>query len=527
MIKIANQKYYVVLFLAVSLLIMLFQFQFFYGGYFGYDDIEYIKLEKDVIFGTYKLDENLYSYRWTVVFPLSGLYKVFGINDFSNFIFNVIPRLLIVYFTIKLINNYSLSTKLITVLFISFLPTHLSYLEKPMPDVWIELGFLLCFSAYYGLKYLQYKINYSIIQFSIGAIIIFLAKETFLILYPFFLILFVLDLKSMKNISFWKGIVIALVTFLTIYFLGFYILTGNALARINAIFQNRYIGSCSYDLLPMNILIDRIVYMLWFDLIRKGFLIPIGFFVLLSKKNLKPQYRFILWSTISMLLLSNFMTILYTSYSPLSYDARHYMFLIPLLALTFSIGIENFKLLNIKDILVISIALLFQLIISYLMHYENVWYYYIPLILCFIYYFFYQNRVVFFIILSAALMVPFIQLLNYNRTINYAEQRQIFEIIKNENRGPYRIVTDPCNTELGKFYNKYQLNGAQIIEFKDFTTEMRKDQNIKTYIVLNGYTAFLANIGWEDYPDYVHNFENTMINHSKNKGEEIFIWKPE
>jgi len=506
---------------------MLFHYQFFYGGYFGYDDIEYIKLAKDIIFGTYKIDNNLYSYRWTVILPLGGLYKIFGINDFSNFIFNVIPRLLIVYFTLRLISNFTNSTKLIVVLFISFLPIHLSYLEKPMPDVWIELGFLLCFSAYYGLKYLQYKNKYSVIQFTIGAIIIFLAKETFLVLYPFFLILFVFDIKSKKNISFWKGTVIALASFIIFYFLGFYISTGNAFARINAIFQYRYIGSCSYDLLPLNVLIDRIAFMLWFDLIRKGFLIPIGFFVLLFKKNLKPQYRFILWSTISMLLLSNFMTILYTSYSPLSYDARHYMFLIPLLALTFSIGIENYNLLSTKDIIIVSIALFFQLIVSYLRHYENVWYYYIPLIICFIYYHYYQNRVRFFIILSITLMVPFIQLMHYNTTIYYEEQKQIFEIIKNENNTPYRIVTDPCNTELGKFYIKYQLDKAQIIEFKDFTPEMRKDQSIKTYIVLNGYTAFLANIRWDDYPDYVHNFENTMIKHFKNKGGEIFLWKHE
>ena len=56
---------------------------------------------------------------------------------------------------------------------------------------------------------------------------------------------------------------------------------------------------------------------------------------------------------------------------------------------------------------------------------------------------------------------------------------------------------------------------------------MKKDKSVKTFIILNGMTAYLSKMGWDNYPDYVHNFNITMTKVYFNQGGEVFLWKPE
>ena len=516
------------LLIVMGLAFLLIQFLCFYGGYLGYDDLEYVKLAKDFSRGKFVIEENLYAYRWVVIIPLAIFYKIFGITDFSNAVITIIPTLFILYFTLKLLKTFSFQSKLIAVLFIIFSPIHLLYLEKPMPDIWVELGFLLCFSSYYGLKYVNQSTKNCIFQFIIGAIILFLSKESFLVIYPYFLVLFVLDIRAKQNLLFWKAIFLGLIIFLALYFGGFYLTKGNAFARLSAIFHNRYISTCSYDLQPIGVLIDRILYKLWLDLIRNGFLIPIGFLiVLIKKKEVDAPSKFILWSTVAMLLLSNFMTILYTSYVPLCNDARHFLFVIPLLAITFAIGIQNFKLFSLKDILLIVSTLVIQLTISVYQDYENTWLLYLPLIAAVLLFYFTKNKPIFIFLVAISLFAQYVHTMSYNKKIHYSEQKQLFEFIKNDAAPQIRIITDPCNKEQGGLFYKYDTTRIQIFEFEEFSSEMKKDKNVKTFIILNGMTAYLSKMGWEDYPDYVHNFNTTMTKVYFNQGGEVFLWKPE
>ena len=98
----------------------------------------------------------------------------------------------IIFVVVKILESYPWEIRLISVLFLLFNPTHLLYLEKPMPDMVTELGFLLCFYSYYRekLQFEERQTNTNILFFFLGSVLIFLSKETFLIIYPFFLFWF-------------------------------------------------------------------------------------------------------------------------------------------------------------------------------------------------------------------------------------------------------------------------------------------------------------------------------------------------
>jgi hypothetical protein len=347
------------------------------------------------------------------------------------------------------------------------------------------------------------------------------------VIYPYFLLLLIIDRKKRRNLHFWKGVLIGLVAIATLYFIGQYALTGNAFARISAIFHNRYISACSYDLQPIQVLIDRIAYKLWIEFIRNGVLVPVGFLIYLRKSTLAPNLKFIGWSALAMLLLSNFMTILYTSYVPLCNDARHFMFAIPLIAVAFAVGVDQMDTFTKAERMFVLATLLIQLLVSVHLVYENTWYLYIPLLGAIIAQPFLPQKWMFVAVLSLGLFAQFVQRMQYNTTIHYAQQRQLFEDIKQDPAPQIRIITDPCNEGLGAYYYQFDTTRVRLYEYKEFSSDMRKDKNVKTYIYLNGMTAFLAGMGWEDYPEYVHNFEKTMTKVKANLGGELFLWKPE
>ena len=90
------------LFYIFPTLLMGIQFVFFHGGYFGYDEVWYSKIAASVLTGEFT-HFHLYSFRYAMFLPLALLYKIFGINDFSNFIFNMIQHWIVIYIILQLL----------------------------------------------------------------------------------------------------------------------------------------------------------------------------------------------------------------------------------------------------------------------------------------------------------------------------------------------------------------------------------------------------------------------------------------
>jgi len=493
----------------------------------GYDEMIYSELGFKLTKGTFNATENLYAYRWTVVLVLGILYKIFGVSDIANVLFSVIPLLVSLFLMLKILEKEHSAYKLIAVCFLFCSPIHLIYLEKPMPDVWVEMGMLMCFWSYYDIRFpsnKSFKINH--ILFVLGFVIVFLAKESFLIFYPYFLFLMIKDVIQRKRIEFWKMTAILTGLFLVGYFLYFKLQYGNAFVRVDAIFNNRFVDDCSYDKQPFSATIERISYKLWSDLIRNGFLIPVGFLVLLIPKSITlkiaERHTFIFQSLVAFLLLSNFMSISYTEYVPLCYASRHYIFLLPLLGISFSIGLDYLKSTEIWFKILLVTTFIIQLIASLKMDYENTWMLFIPILAGVVAYHFMSNVKILTIFIGIGLLSQYYQRLNYHKKLHVREQKELILRLNQENLSKMRVVTDPVFSSICKFYLGYDTSKIEVLEHKEYSDKL---QNVPTYVILNGTTAFYSGLNWEDYPDYIRYWPVRMERFYQNEGGEIFRLK--
>jgi hypothetical protein len=503
--------------IVLVLLICFFHFQYFHGGYLGTDELEYIRLAAFFNDGLFSHD-SLYAFRYMGFIPLSLINLLFGKGDFANTVVPVLTLTAIMWMVLTLMKNMSLMTKSLAVLILLFNPVHLLFLEKPMPDFTVELGFILCFYSYYRQRFEENiranKTN--ILLFLIGTIVIFLSKETFLIFYPFFLWLFVTDIFNKTRRYFWGKIIIGLVIFILIYLVCNFWFLGNPFARIEAIFSNRYISECTYELQHVSVVLKRILYKLWLDMMRNGFLWPLGFaIVMLMRKNrLEKKDFFLVKSWIVLLLLSNFMTISYSDYVPLCNDPRHFLFVLPIGAILWAKGWEKCSEFSLKEIFVCLFLFAVQLFISVYYNYENTWFLFVALMAGLVAFQWTKLKVFGFILVMLGMGSVFIQNANYNKKINHKGQKELIYKVLKANDQPKYILTDRANVNIGSFYAEYD-NKNTFVVFNEY------DENIhigrETYIIMNGMTAYLSNTDWEKVPGFVKTAQDSLPQFFQNK----------
>ncbi len=423
------------------------------------------------------------------------------------------------------VGEYSLSSEVIIfvmVLSLIFAPLHLLYLEKPMPDIVTEFGFLLCFYAYFKEKFDENPVKswIHVLIFMIGFLLIFFSKETFLIIYPFFLFFFISDIFRKKNQTFWVSTAISILLFGLIYLVLNYVFLGNFLARVDAIFTNRYISECTYELQPASVVVQRILYKLWVEMSRSGFLWPLGFVLLfLFRKNTEPINRFLSLSWIILMLLANFMTISYTHYVPLCHDPRHFLYILPLGAIIMAKGYLHFSSGNFTEKMVLSLLWVMQLVLGLYFLHENTWWLFIPLIAAVWVPKFKGASVLKLLLIVSALLSVYIQNVHYNQSINHKGQKALIEAVLKDSRQPKWILTDGANTNIGSFYAHYD-DTNQFVVFKDYDTKKHIGRDM--YIILNGMTAYLSNTDWDKVPGFVTSAEKNMPVFFKNEAGVVY-----
>lgn len=514
----ASQKIHNFILLSLTATVFFTYHYFFHSGFFGYDELEYTKLASILLRGNWEHNLNLYSYRWGVVIPLASLYKVFGIGDFANVLFSSIILVGVVSIVLRCLKNYTFLEKSLAVSFLCLLPIHLMYLVKPMPDIVVELGFAFCFLAYLNL-FNKGRPIFAALIFSIGAVFCFIAKETFVLFYPFFLFFFVKDLYQKKNLIFWKWVVINLLLFLFLYFGFFQIAEGQAFIRVKALFHNRFQSDCSYHLQPTIELLKRLGYELWLCFTRFQYLIPLAFTPLLKEKyQLKPWEKFTIKSLVFLLLISNFMTISYVHYIPLCDDPRHYIFILPIAAIVMAIGLKKVKQLDLTDRIIATCIILIQLIISYYFSFENHIWLFLPILIGITFAKFLPKTAVATLIILG-LLSSSIQNAKYNLSVNYSDQKKLIEYVITGDKSA-QIISDAANISITDYCAKYDTSYSYI-EYEDWSIS-NINPSIPSYIISNGMTAYLSNVKWDKVDTLLHHPDRHFEKVYSNKAGEVY-----
>ena len=509
--------------LVAALWLCFFHFTFFHGGYLGYDELEYARLATMLLDGRFEHD-SLYAFRYMGFVPLTMVYFFTGPGDLANWLVPTFTLLLIIWIVLRILQYRPFLVRILAVLLLTTSPLHLLYLEKPMPDFTTELGVLLCFYSYYKRRWRTEESteNVDVALFLLGFVTVFLSKESFLIVYPVFLLLFGRDLKNKTRVAYWMKVFAFTVIFLLLYLALNTLMLGNPLARIDALFSNRYISECTYELQPVGVILKRIGYELWLNMTRMGILIPLSMAIVLSRGKVglwKDETGFWVKTWLLLLLLSNFMTISYTTYVPLCPDPRHFLFLLPIGVVVFALGMEKIRLYSTTDVLIILGIYSIQWFVSWYFKYENHHFLFGLVLVGLILWWKWNYLKMGGLIIAAGLFSVFVQNAWYNQRINHAGQKALIQKVLSVNTKPKWILTDWANTNIGRFYARYSEKN-QFIVFHEFDEKKHKDREI--YVILNGMTAYLSNTNWDKVPEFVQTADGKLPIMYENQSGKVY-----
>jgi hypothetical protein len=236
-------------------------------------------------------------------------------------------------------------------------------------------------------------------------------------------------------------------------------MTGSPWQRFDAIENNSYLNTCSYDQMPLSATLDRLSIeffrLIWNELLIIFLVIALipRILFLVGSQELPKEQSFYSNTIIILFLSMNFMTISLNSYNPTCLDIRHFLFVVPIMSVCS--GHLLFFYIDEKSKVIKLSLILFSLLLLY----------------------------------------PSIKLMSYSRSINYREAKSdiknVAEVIKNND---ISIVSNQVMINLINYYTEYQMSG-KLIESHDFESVSHSDHCL---LVSNWYTEYHSNTNLEE-----------------------------
>ncbi len=487
-------------------LLLISNHLFGYLGHYGYDDLHYAELSYNLTKGQFDSGDH-YSHRITILFATAISYVIFGVNDFASSLPALVLTIGIMMILINILKNESDEMLFLALSFTLLSGWFLFYSDKLMPDIYVAFGVMLALFAYFKVRFTKSK-NQSFYSFlfAIALLFGFLSKGTIILVLPLIIYLFLTDTVLKRQRKFWiMSVLWGLVLFIT-YLLLTWIFTGSPFSRFQAIEDNAYISLCSYGDQPLGMLTDRILIGFYKLIAHQAVVFSFVFIVifLINRMGLDiwrvdTSFSFFLTSSVVLLLSANFMSISLTSYSPMCLDIRHYLYLIPILAIPASRIVFHFSLrrhLGVTSLVVIVAVIIISEILNNTRHVEL----YALILLLFAIKFFIPTLIKspmrFAVLFSVILIFPIIQSWNYAGMVNYRGQKADVKKLINQYDNTI-FVTDDIQQRLASYFMGYQnVNGNEFRSFKDFIWD---DSGKQKKILYNPYTSYY---GKTEYPHY-------------------------
>ncbi len=503
---------------------------FGYTGHFGFDDLHYAELASELLNGSLNYEDH-YAYRIPVILLTSLFYGIFGISDFSS----SMPALLIT-FTILIIvfNILRYQGPAVTIIGLSlctFSNWFLFYSDKLMPDIYVALSVISALAIINRYKYKSDKSRTALYAFLLALSLLFgfMSKGTIVLVIPLLFYLIITDIILKRDLKFWIYSSISGIGLLALYFFIIWIFTGDLMKRFDAIAHNSYLNLCSYDQQSLRILLKR-VFLGFFELsifqsLATGFIFV--FAILFQRKSLRffrlnDSFSFFLASAVILFLSSSFMTISPTAYAPMCLDPRHYLFLIPVVAIPASKIISDF-FTNKKAAIQIIIVLFCITLISFFLQGSSFWKLYLPLLALFTFYYFTgikkQFQHLFIILFVAILFLIPIETIIYAQRVKYRKQRTLVTEQVLENNRECTIITNEVQKRLLAYYSSFKEEDAmRFLSYEEFEADTTIGGT--KLMLLNDYTRYLSGMSLNDLPYYARHispknelvFENKELN---------------
>ncbi|MBU0487444.1 MAG: glycosyltransferase family 39 protein [Bacteroidetes bacterium] len=502
----------------VFCVLMIFAYHFVaYTGHYGYDDLHYAKLANDLNHGLFDFTDH-YSYRWPVVVLTALSYQLFGINDFASALPALLVLTTIILLVFQVLKRESVSVIVAGLSLVCLNPVMLLYSDKLMPDIYLALAVfavLYTISQHrYGKMFRDPRMAAMVVA---GALLVgFMTKTLIVLLFPFLLFLFISDIRKKQFMNFWKWGIGFTVAFFGIYFFVIFLLTGDPLMRFRTIADGTLQGPLA-EMQTVGFFIRQVSYrffaLLTHEGIVPGFLLALP--LLISKKwkdvfAMKDQCAFYMVASVFLLIAADIFVPGSFMDMYLSVSARHYLFLVPVMAIpaAYIVG-EVFS--GVRNPLP-GIAVMFVCALIAVFLYGNSWATtYFPLLVILILAALSRNfkstRRVFLVLLVLVLMIPPAIMVKRANEIHYAGQRTIVmeEFILPDS--DCIVLTDDVQMRLAKYYQQFSACRTEFHHFREVVEMQGKAESV--FILQNPYTLHLS--GEKDI------FQNFLKNKDMNR----------
>ena len=513
------------IFIAFVLVIILHHL-FGYLGHYGFDDMEYARAAARLANGEFDAG-NHYSFRITLVGLTALSYKLFGINDWAS----ALPPLIFFIGTLALVYRVlkDESRPILTIGLALFSLNNWTffYSDKLMPDVAVTFfAFLFCY-AIYSYKYLPLKMPefaYSLLA-ALALFLCFNSKETVVLLAPLVVWLMATDIVQKRSGRFWLQFVGFSLVLLAGYLVVCQVAFGNAITRFNAIVANSYLNSCSYDQQPFSEILKRITFglaklFLTQDMLLGFLFVLLAFFFVPVKQILKLSDRksFFIVSSVVLMFSANFMSISVTSYIPMCADSRHYLFIIPVVAVAAALILKDYLSVfrfRIVFFILVSIAFGFTLFFRSAAAYHL----YLPVLVAIGCVVFLKDEVLtqrlFAALLFLALLFQPADMFIYARKVNYEKQKEIVQRELIARTQACVVITDEVQKRLGSYYSGFSPSAAcRFINYAEADT-FHLQKNVKIMLLNNWYTRYLSGMDDQDMPAFATTAANPVFKDEK------------
>lgn len=502
-----SQNQVIVLLLAFFVgLILISHFYYFYG-HFGVDDMVYSRMANDLLTGHTDWQDH-YSYRWTITGFTALSYWIFGINDHSSALPTLLLSIGVIFLLMKSLKGRPWYEGCLVLGFYFMYQWNLFYADKLMPDIYVSAFLLMAWYTYQQLPNVKREVTWHPLIFTLGLLMAFLAKGTVILILPLLGYYFIRDMVLRSNLKFWKVTVLLHVVIYPLYFLLIYSKTGSLLGRFNAISENSYFNSCSYDALPFADTIERwtsgFFNLITNELLYIHLLILIAAILTSLFSDSKISRESIYTSAICFA-SANFMTISLTSYNPMCLDPRHFLLFTPILALC---SIDLLRGINGSRVGRISLAVL--CVCSLLFIEENLEQQLLVGgigLLSFGRLFFQRYTWIPYLTVTLLCLWPSYQYMKYSKSLKYDGFKTEFEEYLNDQQQPITVYGSHVMNNLGEYYLAYD---TTVVKFRNVRqSNFKSSQSEQNILVKNWYCDWHSDVKELTYQDWLKN-ENVV-----------------
>ena len=521
------------LILLLHLGVLLAYHQFGYLGHYGFDDLHYAQLAHDLNHGILDFG-NHYTYRISIIGLTALSYRLFGISDFASALPPLLVSTAILYMVFALLKNKSWTTLLAGLSLTTFSNWYLFYSDKLMPDIYVAFAVMAALFVLQKYKYESPKTRpagYALL-FALALMFGFISKGTILLIAPLLFYLLAVDLVYRRDLRFWAYSAAFGAILLAAYFSSIWLLTGDFAKRFEAIVDNSYLNLCSYDKQPLKFLFKRISFQFFnltvYDGLFTGYVFVLAY---LLRHRVKDYFRFetpfsfFLVSSVVLFLSANFMSTSLSAYTPMCLDPRHYLFLIPVVAIPASIILTEFQ-----EEKKYTFPVLFLLVaiawLSFFLRGNAFYQLFLPLVFWGLGYFLLKRNPgfhrTFLLLFPLILAIKPFHSMKYAWRVRYQAQKEVvFDQILNRKEDCY-ILTNEVQKRLGEYYSGFEENGKTFLSYGKFDPDTLHDRKI--LLLTNGYTRYLSNTSRQDLPLYARQIDpaNPLIFEDADLGISIY-----